>query len=264
MQKIESYNPSLGTAMLLVGGAGVGKTSLGMRLVEGTYVFAADPNLQSGIDYLKKINKLSNIVGYDLPFLDDSGKPVVVAAQYQRMLEKLDAAIKDPKVKAILLESAMFIEDVFKAKICNAPNAAAIKLNGYDQWGTLVLVWKSMIYQLRQSGKILIMTAHEGKERDESDSVYKYQIAVDGSIREKLPAMFSDVWRCEIQENLGQHTWNVRMLGNARQEHLKRSSKFSDLKPIITQDELVTICKQRLSSPSIPATIPTSSALPKT
>jgi hypothetical protein len=248
MQNINQYNPNLGTAILLVGGAGVGKTSLGMRLVKGTYIFAADPNLQSGIDYLKKISALDgNIVGYDLPFLDDEGKPVPVVSQYQRMLTKLSIAIQEDKVKAILLESAMFIEDVIKAKICNAPNAAAIKLSGYDQWGSLVLAWKSIIYQLRQSGKILIMTAHEGKERDESDSIYKYQIAVDGSIREKFPAMFSDVWRCEIQENLGQHTWNVRMLGNARQEHLKRSSKFADLKPVVTQDELVSICKQRLS-----------------
>jgi hypothetical protein len=130
---------------------------------------------------------------------------------------------------------------VIKAKICGAQNPASIKLSGFDQWGSLVLAWKSLIYQLRQSGKVLIMTAHEQKEQDESDQIYKYQVSVDGSIRSKLPALFSDVWRCEISEKLNVHTWNVRMLGNVRQEHLKRSSKFSHLPPVITQDEL---CKQ--------------------
>jgi hypothetical protein len=247
MQNIKDYNSKLGTAILLVGGAGVGKTSLGMRLFKGTYVFATDPNLLSGIDYLKKINELDNIIGFDTASPNEHGQPVPVSQQYQRMLDKLTAAIADPKVNAILLDSAMFMEDVIKAKICGAPNAAAIKLTGFDQWGSLVLAWKSLVLQIRQSGKVLIMTAHEQKEQDESDKIYKYQIAVDGSIRSKFPAMFSDVWRCEIAENMNVHTWNVRTLGNVRQEHLKRSSRFSSLQPVVKQDELVKLCRQALS-----------------
>lgn len=243
MQNIDQFNSNLGTAILIVGGAGVGKTSLGMRLYKGTYVFVTDLNFQSGLDYLKRINATTNVVGFDTASPDELGKPVSVSRQYDRMLNKLDEAMKSEKVKAILLDSAMFMEDVIKAKICGAQNPASIKLSGYDQWGSLMLAWKSLIYQLRQSGKILIMTAHETKEQDESDSIFKYQIGVDGGIRSKFPALFSDVWRCEIAENLNKHTWNVRMLGNVRQEHLKRSSKFSDLPPILTQDDL---CKQPL------------------
>lgn len=247
MQTIDKFNSNLGTAILLVGGAGVGKTTLGMRLTSGVYVFVADLNFKSGLDYLKKVKEESNIVGFDTASPDENGKPVPVLSQYQRMLDKLTAAIADPVVKTILLDSTTFVEDIIKAKICGATNASLIKLTGFDQWGSLVLAWKSLVMQLRQSGKLFIMTAHEQKEQDESDKIYKYQIAVDGSIRAKFPAMFSDVWRCEISENMGQHTWNVRMLGNVRQEHLKRSSMFSDLDPVITQDKLVSVCKQRLS-----------------
>lgn len=248
MQTIDKFNSNLGTAILIVGGAGVGKTTLGMRLFKGTYVFVSDLNFQSGLDYLKKINALENVVGFDTASPDELGKPVPVSRQYDRMLNKLDEAMKHSGVNAILLDSAIFMEDVIKAKICGAQNPAAIKLSGYDQWGSLMLAWKSLIYQLRQSGKILVMTAHEQKEQDESDSIFKYQIAVDGGIRSKFPALFSDVWRCEIAESMNKHTWNVRMLGNVRQEHLKRSSRFSSLPAVLAQDELVkTIWSQHSS-----------------
>ena len=243
MQNINEFNSNLGTAILLVGGAGVGKTTLGLRLFKGTYAFVTDLNFQSGLDYMKKLGQTSNIIGFDMASPDEFNKQVPVNKQYDRMLNKIDDALKSEHVKAIFMDSALFTEDVIKAKICNAMNPAAIKLEGFSQWGSLVLAWKSLIYQVRQSGKIFIMSAHEQKEQDESDKIYKYQIAVDGSIRSKFPAMFSDVWRCEIAESMGKHTWNVRMLGNVRQEHLKRSSKFSHLPPVLTQDDL---CKQPL------------------
>jgi GTPase SAR1 family protein len=265
MQNINDFKPSLGTAILLVGGAGVGKTTLGLRLFKGTYVFVSDLNFSSGLDYLKKLGGLENVAGFDTASPDENGKIVPVNMQYQRMLDKLTAAMQDSKVNAILLDSASFMEDVLKAKICNASNPASIKLTGYDQWGTLMLAWKSILLQIRQSGKTLIMTAHEQKEQDESDSIYKYQIAVDGGIRGRLPALFSDVWRCEIAETMGNHTWNVRTLGNVRQEHLKRSSRFSSLPPVAKQDDVVKlIWSQHSSSPSIPAMTQTSTPLPKT
>ena len=96
-----------------------------------------------------------------------------------------------------------------------------------------------LILQLRQSGKKIVFIFHENKEQDESDKIYKYQLAVDGSIRGKMPALFSDVWRVEIDENMGKHTWMVRMLSNTRQEHLKRSSAFGNLPARLVQDELV-------------------------
>lgn len=236
MQPITSFNSNLGTAILLTGGAGAGKTSLAMRLFPKTYVFVADLNFESGLRYCKKINALSNIVGFDTASPDEEGKIVVPNLRYERMLKKVNEAIKSPDVDCIVLDSATFLEDVIKAKICNATTEAAIKLSGYDQWGMLVMTWKQLVMQMRQSGKKFIMTAHEQKEQDESDQIYKYQIAVDGSIRGKFPALFSDVWRCEVAEANGKHMWNVRTLGNIRQEFLKNTYGFDG---VISADELV-------------------------
>ena len=239
MKQLNEFKSNLSTAVAICGGAGAGKTSLGMRLFPKTYVYVADLNLQSGIDYVKKTGDLPNIVGFDMAYQDDAGKTVLPNARYDLMWTRLTRAIADPSIDCIMLDGAMQVEDVIKGKICNALTDSAIKLEGFSQWGMLVLIWKSLILQLRQSGKKIVFIFHENKEQDESDKIYKYQLAVDGSIRGKMPALFSDVWRVEIDENMGKHSWMVRMLSNARQEHLKRSSTFSTLPPRLPQDDLV-------------------------
>lgn len=236
MQPIASFNSNLSTAILISGSAGGGKTSLAMRLFPRTYLFVADLNFESGLRYAKKINCLSNIVGFDTANPDENGKPVPASQRYDRMFRLVNAAISDPNIDVIVLDSATFIEDIIKAKICNAASDAAIKLEGFAQWGTLVMTWKGLIMQARQSGKKIILIVHETKEKDESDMIYKYQLAVDGSIRGKLPALFSDVWRCEVAESNGKHTWNVRTLGNIRQDYLKNTY---GLPGVLTADELV-------------------------
>ena len=238
MQSIDKFNSNLGTAILLVGGAGSGKSVLGCRLFPKTYVNVTDLNFESAKRYLEKNNLLGRIVGWDTPLIGPEGKPVAANLRNQLMLSQIDAAIKDPAVDAIFLDSATFIEDIFKAKICNATSDGAIKMAGFEQWGNLVLAWKSLIMQLRQSGKKLIMSAHENKEKDESDQIFKYQIAVEGSIRGKLPALFSDVWRCEVTEQQGKHVWQLRTLGNVRQEHLKNTFGFP---AVLAQDEAVKL-----------------------
>lgn len=235
MQTIDQYKSDLGTAILIVGGAGSGKTSLGLSLFPKTYVFAADPNLRSGLDYLKRIGKLNNVVGFDTANPDENGVPVPPMRRYARLLEKTTAAIKDPNVETIFHDSASFIEDIIKAKICNAATEEAIRLSGFEQWGALQLTWKSIVTQLRQSGKRYILAAHETKEKDESDQIFKYRIAVDGAIAAKLPAMFSDVWRTEVVENNGKHEWKLRTLSNVRQEHLKNSF---NLPAVLLQSEV--------------------------
>jgi hypothetical protein len=237
MQKLDSYNSNLGTAVLLVGGAGAGKTALGMRLFPKTYVYVADPNFASGKRYLEKINESSNVVGFDTGNPDENGKPVKPMERYDRMFRQLNAAVDNKDVECIFLDSATFIEDYIKAKICSATTDDKVRLQNFDQWGSYMLTWKGLILQLRQSGKRLIVSAHEKKERDESDGIWKYQISLDGQIRDKFPALFSDSWRCEVQESGGTHQWMVRVLSNARQEHLKNNYQFD--KAVMSADEVV-------------------------
>lgn len=241
MQKISDFRDNLGTAIGLVGGAGAGKSSLGCTLFPRTYAFVADLNFKSAKDYLARIGKLDNLVGFDTATPDELGKAVPIMQRYERMLKRLDEPMKSPDVDAIFLDSATFIEDIIKAKICSAANEASIRLNGYEQWDFLRLTWKSVIMQLRQSGKKLVMAMHEEKEKDASDQIFKYKIMLDGKTAAQLPMMMSDIWRCYVKEPAtpqAKHEWRVATLSNLRQEHLKNSM---GLPGDLLQDELVKI-----------------------
>lgn len=232
MRNVSSYNSNLGTAILLVGGAGSGKTSTGLRLFRKTYVLVADPNFASGLRYIESLKKSDNVVGYDNALLDSNDKPIAANQRYDHCFRCLSEAAKDPNVDAIFIDSATFMEDIIKAKICGAAKDEQIKLSNYDQWGALMLTWKSLIMQLRSTGKKLLMACHEKKDKDESDGIWKSQIAVDGQIREKFPALFSDVWRLQVKETGGKHFWQCQTLGNVRQDFLKNTYGFPGEMPV--------------------------------
>lgn len=254
MRPISDYNSNLGTAVLLTGGAGTGKTSMGLRLFRNVYCFVADPNFKSGVNYLTQLKQSGNIVGFDYAALDANNKELKVDQRYSHMLTCLNTAEADPKVETIFMDSAIFIEDIIKARICLAKDEGSIRLEGFTQWGQLILFWKQLIMGLRTSGKKVIMAAHESKEQDEADKVYKYQIAVDGQIRSKFPAIFSDVIRCEINEpQINKPVRQVRPLGNTRFEYLKNTY---GLNAVLDADEFVRIvqAKEYSSTPPISAT----------
>src|SRR4051812_45441310 len=104
MQTLDSFNDSLGTAVLLLGPPGGGKSVLGCRLFPKTYVFVADLNFASAKRYLAKINAASNIVGFDTATVDDTGKKLIPQEWYPRMFKCLDAATKNPNIETIFID----------------------------------------------------------------------------------------------------------------------------------------------------------------
>src|SRR5947207_3059656 len=105
MQPIDKFNDNLGIGILIVGGAGSGKTVLSMRLFPRTYVFVTDPNFKSGIDYLRKQKLTGNIVGFDMAAIDENGKPVPPNQRYDRMMKCLTLAIESKDVDCIVIDS---------------------------------------------------------------------------------------------------------------------------------------------------------------
>lgn len=239
MQPITTFNDNLGTAILLIGPPGGGKTVLGCRLFPKTYVIVADLNFASGLRYLQKIGETSNIIGFDTVGIDETGTKVKANERYARMFKLLDSATKNPEVDAIFVDSITLVEDYIKAKICGATDENFIKLEGFPQWGTYLITWKALIYQLRETGKKIIFSAHEEHEMDKLTGIPKYKIMVDGKIQSKFGGLFSDVWRCEVEENLGKHSWVVKTLGNASHD-LKNNF---DLPAKVSADELVKMMK---------------------
>jgi hypothetical protein len=203
MQLLSTYNDNLGTAVLLLGPPGGGKTVLGCRLFPKTYVLVADMNFASGVRYLAKINETENVVGFDTVAIDETGKKLGPQEWYPRMFKLLDIATKDPNIGAIFIDSATFVADYIIAKIAMCSDPANIRMPA---------------------------------DKDESDSIFKYTIALSGQIAQKLPNMFSDVWRCEVEESGQTVKYKVRLLGNIRHE-LKNNFGWTEVS--LDSDEVV-------------------------
>jgi hypothetical protein len=240
MQLLSTYNDNLGTAVLLLGPPGGGKTVLGCRLFPKTYVLVADMNFASGVRYLAKINETENVVGFDTVAIDETGKKLGPQEWYPRMFKLLDIATKDPNIGAIFIDSATFVADYIIAKIAMCSDPANIRMpagkESFDKWAQYLATWRGLILELRASGKKIIMSAHETKDKDESDSIFKYTIALSGQIAQKLPNMFSDVWRCEVEESGQTVKYKVRLLGNIRHE-LKNNFGWTEVS--LDSDEVV-------------------------
>lgn len=227
MQKIEAFNSNLGTAIGLVGPAGSGKTALGMRLFPKTAVVVLDLNFQSGKRYLEKLGQLGNIVGFDTVLVDAEGKAVPPSLWYDRFFKIVSEMAASPDVDAIFVDGATQVTECIIAKIVGATTPQAIQIVGgkesFQKWGTVGVTWRGLVTQLRQTGKKFVLAIHEQKNQDASDSIWKHELLIPGQTKDVLPNLLSDVWRCEVVEAGGKHTWMVRTLPNIRLEHLKNT-----------------------------------------
>lgn len=250
MQNISSFNNNLGTAIGIVGPAGSGKTVLGMRLFPRTYVIVADLNFSSGLRYLEKIGKTSNIIGFDTIVVDETGKKIPPNQRYDRFWKCLCAAVEDPRVDCIFVDSATFITSYIIAKIVNATTENAIQIPGgkesWPKWGQVGITWRGMVMEIRATGKKFILAIHESKNQDESDQIWKHELLIPGQTKDLLPNLMSDIWRTEVRETNGKHEWMVRTLPNIRMEHLKNTFGFPGLLPA---DEVVKLISQQAASP---------------
>lgn len=249
MQSISSFNPSLGTAVLLLGPPGAGKSVLGCTLFPKTYVLVADLNFESAKRYLERNNLTSNVVGIDTIDVDEKGAPVPLQQRYPRMVKCLDDAEKDPSVETIFIDSATFLADTFMAKLTLATSIDTIKWDK-DKAGDYLRGWRSMINQLRISGKRFVMSAHEKVGKGELDQILFNQINLWGALRDTLPNMMSDVWRCEVHPPStlnGKPEYKVRVIGDTRN---KLKNNFGWEEPLLMASEVVARVRATLKEQS--------------
>lgn len=251
MQPLSTFTDSLGSCTLLLGPPGGGKTVLGCRLFPKTYVCVTDMNLKSAQIQLERLKESSNVVGIDIIGVDDKGQTLPLQQRYPKLIKAVDDAEKNPEVETIFHDSITMHAPIFMGKLTMATRIADVKWDK-DKAGEYLRLWQSFIDQSRTSGKRVVFSCHERMAEDQMQGKILFnQINLWGGLRDALPYMVADVWRCEVHPAAivnGKPQYMVRVVGDVRNK-LKNSYGWDE--PLLTQDEVVRRVRATLKPTSV-------------
>jgi AAA domain len=220
MQKIETYAKESYLRLLLQGAPGSGKTTLSCHF-PGTYVADCDIGLGGALRWLKA-NDGPLPIGYDIIDRDEFGVEVLPINRYQRLGKCLNAALKDPSVQTIVIDSATKLSDYMIEEVLRQQGKKEMSI---PLWGQYLTLWKHFISQLSAQRKHFVLICHEKVEKDELEQSLKYFVLIPGQMQNIIGSLFTDVWRCEVSGTVGpnpKYTWQVRSMPDYRYQ-LKNS-----------------------------------------
>jgi hypothetical protein len=196
MQKIETYDVDAShLRLLLQGPSGSGKTTTACQF-PGAYVADLDINLGGPLRWLKKNNRPTPI-GYDVIDRDETGKEVAPNMRYLRLTKCLQEAAANPDVKTIVIDSATKLHDYIQAEVLRQQNAQQMTI---QHWGFYLGLWKQFVVGISAQKKHFVLVCHERVEKDEISQALQYFVMIPGQMGHMIGALFTDVWRSEVQE----------------------------------------------------------------
>lgn len=221
MQPITSYastNDKL--RLLLQGPSGAGKTTVACQFPK-PYVIDIDINLGGTLRFLKE-NNLALPVGYDVLDKDETGAEVQLKQRYQRLNKCLLDAQTNPEVETIILDSGTTLADVLIAEVLRQQGKNLITdfKDGRQFWGFFGNLGRGFLALLTQMRKHIVLIVHEKiMTLPDGGVVYPVKVAWPGQVGQNLGIFFTNVWRCEVQSQVGgKYQWLIRTMPEYRYE----------------------------------------------
>lgn len=194
MKSSTDYSIAESVSILLVGNPKTGKTNIAASF-PAPYFLDIDGNLASAVRELRKSNKKFY---YDNPVKDAKTKADV----YKLGLAALNAAKDHPDIGTVVLDSISMYVDF----ICEWIVAEHIRLGDNDKsgkpittmtlpdFGKLLNILKSIVFDLRKSGKYVVVTSHQTTTKDDLTGIVHKALAMPGSAKDTFGGCFTDVW----------------------------------------------------------------------
>lgn len=218
--KSASDNHDHPQSVLLLSTPGGGKTTL-VSQFPCPFILDVDRNIAGPIRFLKDNNKPINFF-YDTPTANDDGSAVPRDDQFQRALNQLQEAAKDPKIKTIVIDSLTSFVDLCLTEVMRQQGRARGNFDfktktskttdeplQIQDWGAFFGLLKHIIFLFKGTNKIFVITGHIKTEKDSLDGILKQYVACPGQMSEVIASFFSEVWLLKRE---------VKLIGTKKQE----------------------------------------------
>lgn len=217
MKSAVDYTPTLSWGLLLIGQPKTGKTTTALQFPGKKYVADCDNNLQGPIRWLKENapDRLAEI-HYDTINMDENGREVEPELRWTRLLQCLNTALKDPEMKTIIIDSLTFLSDYIVDHIVAAKPNTKEKYMTISDWQPYRNMLSKLIISMRNMKRLLIVTAHEEKVKDDLDGSITIRANIPSKLADNIGGFFSDVWRTEAEEREGKLECTIRSLPTPR------------------------------------------------
>ncbi len=206
MKDSSEYKDNMGFALLLQGPPKTGKSSICMSFPDPWFA-DCDGNLASAVRQVPGRNFYVDTID-----VDDDGNEIPEKDRWTRLVTISKAAALDPRPATLCIDSlskvAVYLVDhILASQTMGKDNKEASdfivggeKMMTMRMWGPFKVLLSRYIFMLRASGKYVVVTCHEEAVKDkDTGSVLAYRPLIPSSLKEHIGAMFTDVWRTEVE-----------------------------------------------------------------
>lgn len=192
MKDASTYQISNSISILLVGNPKSGKTNVAAAF-PNPYFLDIDDNLSSAARIMA-----------GKPFWYDTPVKLVKERHevFKKALECLKEAKADPRIETIVVDSISLLSEYMCAWIIQEhvrlgdrdKNGSPVEAMTIPDYGKLLNMIRSLVFDLRSSGKYVIVTSHQQANQDELTKAWHYSLAIPGQAKDTLAGAFSDAW----------------------------------------------------------------------
>ncbi len=190
-------NPTI----LLIGPAGSGKTTFMTRFGR-VFIIDVDGNLNGPAKVARAEQRDLSLIEFAQLHRDENGNAVPPLQQFLRFDKLFTTAAKRTDLDAIGITSTTTLATVIANEVRRQLNKPADYVFEIRDWGKYLALWEHVITTCRTLTTPVLLDGHWEGNKDDVSGAITYSLAIQGKASHRLPALFSDVLRFDVENAL--------------------------------------------------------------